>query len=203
MDPAYSQGLVLAPGQGCERCCNQSAAHDMPVPFQVMNDRGDWLDAIGSMQPDGTVLVVPAGSARRVGHDWLFGVRYAMLDEPQCVLYSGYELPALPFQLPVTWSARTVGTVKSDDVMLTATLPGDPYAVAKPPSPQRAPPPAPWALRVAAAQLLAAESDPTEAGLFPSVGNGFVSTNDNVCIRNEKLCIKTEELCIKNEELCI
>ena len=103
MEPAYSEGLTLAKGQGCQRCCNQTASHDLPAPFEVQNDRGDWLPAIGSMQPDGTVLVVPAGAARKVGHDWLFGVRYAMIDEPQCVLYNSASIPALPFQLPVPW----------------------------------------------------------------------------------------------------
>ena len=48
MDPAHSQGLVLAPGQGCERCCNQTASSKLPAPFQVQNDRGDWLAATGS-----------------------------------------------------------------------------------------------------------------------------------------------------------
>ena len=48
MDPAHSNGLVLAPWQGCERCCNQTASSKLPAPFQVQNDRGDWLAAIGS-----------------------------------------------------------------------------------------------------------------------------------------------------------
>ena len=104
MDPAHSEGMVLAPGQGCERCCNQTASDKQPAPFQVQNDRGEWLPAIGTMQKDRSVLVVPAGSARTVGHDWLFGVRYAMIDEPQCVLYNSASLPALPFQLPVPWT---------------------------------------------------------------------------------------------------
>ena len=52
-----------------------------------------------------------------------------------------------------------------------------------PPPPPPAPPPAPWVPRVAAAQLLVAESDPTEPGLFPSVGNGFLSANVG-CAKN-------------------
>ncbi len=36
--------------------------------------------------------------------DWLVGVRYAMIDEPQCALYSSASLPALPFELPVPWA---------------------------------------------------------------------------------------------------
>ena len=77
----------------------------------MQNDRGVWLAAIGSMQPDGTVLVLPAGHARTVGHDWLFGVRFAMLDEPQCVLYNSASLPALPFELPVPWTRSKAGRV--------------------------------------------------------------------------------------------
>jgi hypothetical protein len=103
MAPAHSVGLKLVPGQGCARCCNQTATPDLPAPFQIQSDRGEWLPAIGSMAADGTVLVVPAGSARAVNHDWVRGVRYAMLDEPECVLYNSADLPALPFELPVPW----------------------------------------------------------------------------------------------------
>ena len=61
------------------------------------------LPAVGSMNEDGSVEVVPAGHARTVASDWLSAVRYAMIDEPQCVLYNSASLPALPFQLPVPW----------------------------------------------------------------------------------------------------
>ena len=59
-----------------------------------------------------------------------------------------------------------------DDGMPPSPQPTPPH-----PTPPPVPPPAAWAPRVAAAQLLVAESDPTEPGLFPSVGNGFISAN--------------------------
>ena len=76
--------------------------------FEVANRRGIWLPAIGSVEsvaPDGTatVLVAPQGHAATVSNNWLASVRYAMLDEPECVLYSAASLPALPFELPVPW----------------------------------------------------------------------------------------------------
>ena len=46
-----------------------------------------------------------------------------------------------------------------------------------PPGPPPAPAPASWLSRVAAAQLLVAQTDPEYSGLFPSVGNGFISGN--------------------------
>ena len=104
MDSTHARGLQLSPGQGCDRCCNQTADPGKKTVFEVQNDRGDWLPAHGSLTADGIVQVVPVGPARHVGHDWLFGVRYAMLDEPQCVLYNSAQLPALPFQLPVPWT---------------------------------------------------------------------------------------------------
>ena len=39
-----------------------------------------------------------------VANDWVAAVRYAMIDEPQCVLYNDHSLPALPFELPVPWT---------------------------------------------------------------------------------------------------
>jgi hypothetical protein len=51
-----------------------------------------------------SVSVVPAGHARSVANPWLVGVRYAMIDEPQCVLYNSDSLPALPFELPTPWT---------------------------------------------------------------------------------------------------
>ena len=61
------------------------------------------------MNKDGTVDVVPTGRARTVANDWLAAVRYAMIDEPQCVLYNAASLPALPFQLPVPWERPARG----------------------------------------------------------------------------------------------
>ncbi len=49
------------------------------------------------------------GHARAVGTDWISAVRYAMIDEPQCVLYNSASLPALPFQLPVPWERPVEG----------------------------------------------------------------------------------------------
>ena len=54
------------------------------------------MPAVGSMNEDGSVEVVPAGHARTVASDWLSAVRYAMIDETQCVLYNSASLPALP-----------------------------------------------------------------------------------------------------------
>ena len=76
--------------------------------FEVANRRGIWLPAIGTVESvaangTATVLVTPQGHAAVVSNDWLASVRYAMVDEPQCVLYSSGSLPALPFQLPVPW----------------------------------------------------------------------------------------------------
>ena len=56
-------------------------------------------------------------------------------------------------------------------------MPPSPTPPPPPPPAPHVPSPAPWAPRVAAAQMLAAQSDPSEPGLFPSVGNGFISTN--------------------------
>ena len=52
-----------------------------------------------------------------------------------------------------------------------------PPAPPPPPPPPPAPAPASWAPRVAKAQLLVAQTDPEYSGLFPSVGNGFISGN--------------------------
>ena len=52
------------------------------------------------------------------------------------------------------------------------------------PGPPPAPPPASWLPRVAAAQLLVAQTDPEYSGLFPSVGNGFISGNVG-CARSQ------------------
>ena len=76
--------------------------------FEVANRKGIWIPAMGSVESvsaDGiaTVLVTPQGHAASVSNDWLASVRYAMVDEPQCVLYSAASLPALPFELPVPW----------------------------------------------------------------------------------------------------
>lgn len=76
--------------------------------FEVANRKGIWLPATGSVKSlsaDGTatVLVTPQGHAATVSSNWLASVRYAMVDEPECVLYSAASLPALPFELPVPW----------------------------------------------------------------------------------------------------
>ena len=104
----HAKGISLSPGQGCVQCCNQTAdplrGSRGAAVFEVANRRGVWLPAIGRMTPDGhTVEVVPAGHAGTVANDWLAAVRYAMIDEPQCVLYNSASLPALPLQLPVPW----------------------------------------------------------------------------------------------------
>ena len=100
----HANGLSLSPGQGCVQCCNQTAVLNKVAVFEVSNRRGIWLPAVGSLRLDGSVEVVPAGHARTVSSDWLAGVRYAMIDEPQCVLYNSASLPALPFQLPAPWT---------------------------------------------------------------------------------------------------
>ena len=107
---AAAAGLTLGPGQGCVQCCNQTAKSDWPgvlrpgAVFELANRRGVWLPAVGQLLPGGGgVLVSPAGHARNVSNDWVAAVRYAMIDEPQCVLYNGERLPALPFELPVPW----------------------------------------------------------------------------------------------------
>ena len=76
----HAKGLNLSPGQGCVQCCNQTAVVEggavkmKTAVFEVANRRGDWLPAIGSMNADGTVEVVPAGHARSVANDWLVAV---------------------------------------------------------------------------------------------------------------------------------
>jgi hypothetical protein len=74
--------------------------------------------------------------------------------------------------------------IKCRDDGVPPPPPPPPPPAPHPPAP-RAPPPAPWAARAAAAQMLVAESDPTKEGLYPSIGNGFISTNVGCAPRTE------------------
>jgi hypothetical protein len=109
----HAAGLALLPAQGCYAfCCagqNESAGLENLV-FQVANHKGVWLPAAGAVAPDGATLVVTPFSPVTCGATfcWLASVRYAVVDVPECALYNEAMLPALPFELPVPWTAPTV-----------------------------------------------------------------------------------------------
>ena len=102
-----AEGVSLAPAQGCVRCCDQSvdpeARADAGSLFEVANRRGKWLPATGELDAQGKLVVRPRST---VSGGWVSAVRYAVVDEPQCVLYGPSGLPALPFELPLPWKAN-------------------------------------------------------------------------------------------------
>jgi hypothetical protein len=66
----------------------------------VSNHKGVWLPATGAMVNKTTVEITPVTA---VPGEWVSGVRYQVIDVPQCALYNAAGLPALPFELPLPW----------------------------------------------------------------------------------------------------
>ena len=113
----HADGLALLPAQGCFHCCNQTS----PPPakavgagewlFEVANHAGNWLPAVGSAVAGlGRVRVTPMTTVpcKSPGACWLAGVRYAVIDVPQCALYNTASLPASQFELPVPWASSSL-----------------------------------------------------------------------------------------------
>jgi hypothetical protein len=74
--------------------------------FEVSNKHGVWLPATGSVAKNGSVMVVPKSNVTAQGGHWLSGVRFGVMDIPQCVLYNNGQFPAVPFEFPVPYTPK-------------------------------------------------------------------------------------------------